>query len=158
MKVVSFVAALILCIALPTSAQTSSFAVQPKIVIMESEDVKGQLSLKRMNNCLLRLAREWKVKYELLPTIFVFHVSEEIASAALISDELAVRENRSPRKGDSYYEVWIVGKPKLNSDMVAFENILEDFFQLQVTKEQREQVMTKVGRLQNATVDAYQGN
>lgn len=158
MKLAIIIAALLLTSLELSFAQASPRATSGKIVLFSSADAPGVVSADRLNSCLRQIAHDWKQNEKALPTIAVFHVSSKAAQAVGITNQRAVvRRNRSPEQADLYYELWLVDTPKAEEYVLAFENILEDHFQLNPTEDQRKEVMTRAARIQNATISAFEG-
>ena len=68
-----------------------------------------------------------------------------------------MRHNQSDRHDDMYYEVWLAGEPAVSDYVLALQNVLEHYFQMTVTDEERKETMSRVARYQDATVDVHQG-
>lgn len=129
---------------------------KPELTIVTSPDASAALSIKRLKSCLNRLAHESNLELRDLPHIVVFQVSKIAARGAYITKDVVVRRNTSGTKEEGYYEVWLVGDPKLNY-ILAFENVLEDHFQLKLTDDKRAEVMKRVTMIEDATVEVAQG-
>lgn len=128
-----------------------------ELTVVTSQDIHPGLSHHRINNCLQMLARESKVDLHKLPNIVIFQVSKRAAKGAYITEEVAVRYNKASRaESGGYYEIWIVGDPKLKY-VLALENVLEDYFQLKKSDEERDQLLRRVARIEDATVNAVEG-
>ncbi len=128
-----------------------------RVVLLTSSDAPGALTKQRVIACLKQLAHEWKIEERSLPKVVVVHVSNQTAAAMSINDKIAVRKNRVLGGETDYFEVWIAGAPDLRATVRAFENVLESHLQLQVTDEQRNTVMARIVRIQDATIGVQEG-
>lgn len=127
-----------------------------KVVLVNSPDASGVLSPERLTQCLSQLAREWELPLRDLPNVMVFHVSKEVAEAASVRKDTAVRRNSGGESGQAYYEVWLVGKPEYKY-VLALQAVLEYHFHFKPSDEQRDLIVNRVGRAQTYTVDAQEG-
>ncbi len=146
------VAFLFALLAIPGTAQPD----KGELTIVASPDVPVVLSQERLSHCLKMLVRETKVQANKLPHIVVFQVSKKAARGAYITEDIAVRRNQAGRVSEHYYEVWLVGEPKLNY-VVALENVLEDHFGLTFTEKERGEILTRIARAEDATVSVAEG-
>ncbi len=127
--------------------------LRPNIIVVKSVDAPGDVVPDRISECLTGLAKRLNVDVKALPYILVLHVSKGAAAAAGLKDN-AIRHNNSNLGEDSdYYEMWIVGEPKVNDYVLAAENILEHHFKLKVSDVERSNIMKHVRAEMNATVD-----
>jgi hypothetical protein len=156
MKFVSgvFILVLALTVVYPPALSAEQ---KSEVVVLSSSDAPGRLSADKLKECLHQLAREWKQPEHHLPFVIVFHVSKRVAHAASVKDGLTVRFNRARNNEDSYYEVWLVGEPKVAWYVLGFAELLEDHFQLKLTDEQRRDAVVRVARIQDATISAFEG-
>jgi hypothetical protein len=154
-KLVQFVPYLIALMIL--SASAFSAPNTPQVAVLSSSDASGQLSLDRLSSCYVQLAREWKVDVKALPNVIALHVSKKAAQAAGVQKKVDVRRNRSAAQDDGYYELWLVESPNLPDIVLGLDNIIEDHFRLNPPADQRKEVMSRVMRIQSATVSVYEG-
>ncbi len=133
-----------------------SRTVNDRLIILNSSEAPGTLTKRAVASCLAQLAHEWKVQDFDLPKIVVLHVSQNTAAKVRITEKVAVRKDSVVGRATDYYEMWIVGEPDVRAIVVALENILESQFQMNVADEQRNKVITRVIRMEDATVDVQQ--
>lgn len=139
-------------------SQPPSAKPRPGVVVLSSADAPGSVSVDRLNNCLRLLAHDWKQNEKKLPAVLVIHVSKKAARAVMLEEQkVVVRHNRATDQSDLYYEVWLVDTPSIDNYILALENVIEDYFQLTPTNEERTEVMKRVARVQSATISAYEG-
>jgi len=77
--------------------------------------------------------------------------------AVSITNKIAVRQNRAVGQETDYFEVWIVGDPDMRATVVALENVLEAHFRLEGSDEERNTMMSRVFRTQDAILEVQQG-
>ena len=147
---ISFAAVLLVA----TAAVAQSPRSSDDIVLLASADAKGVVTDDQLDRCLLLVAEQWKINRSQLPRIVVFHVSERVARQMSLS-KVTLRRTHGVKGQDSYYEVWIADEPNSHGIALAFENIVENSFQLHVTEEQRGEVVARVSRAQDDVVSAY---
>jgi hypothetical protein len=134
-----------------------SKSIDSHLAVLSSPDAPGTLAKERIGTCLQQLLRQWKLSDKALPNIVVYHVSETAASAAYVNEQVAVRKNRATSPGESYFEIWLVGEPNIRAYVLALENVLESHFALTISDDERNAVMARVTRMQDATVSAVEG-
>lgn len=110
----------------------------PMIGLVNSPDAPGQLSNSELSLCLLAIATVLRVEEKALPRILVLHVSEALATEFGVTQPGVIRHNRcGVAEPQQYYEVWIIGTAELSDYAAGFTGILEDWFRLQVSDEER---------------------
>jgi len=124
--------------------------------VITSPDERRTPTSEHLRQCLTQLAQEWKVPIENLPPILIFHVSSNVAETADVRGTLVLRKN-SFQQQQWYFEIWIVGDQPLMQYILALQNVLEHTFHLAPRDEQRQEVLTRVGRVQNAIIDVREG-
>jgi len=136
----------------------ASCVAQPyeKLWVLASSDARRTPSADHLRDCLTQLAQEWKIPVKNLPPILIFHVSRNVAETANVREAIELRRN-SVQQIPRYFEIWIVGDQPLNYYIFALQSILEHEFHLAPGDEQRKEVLTRVGRLQNAIIDVREG-
>ncbi len=92
----------------------------------------------------------------MLPSIVVMVVSKKVGKAAFVNEGFAVRHKHMPSSNDSYYEIWLVDATVENY-LLALEAVIENHFQLKLTDEKRQEILTRVARVHSATIDASEG-
>lgn len=127
-----------------------------KVALVNSADAPGVVSADRMTQCLSQLAREWNLPLKDLPNVLVFHVSKEVADTVSVREEVAVRRNSGRNPGEEYFEVWLVGKADYKY-VLALQTVLEYHFHFAPSDEERDRIVSRVGRAQTYTVDVNQG-
>jgi hypothetical protein len=80
-----------------------------------------------------------------LPRILVMHVSDRIADSFGVDQTGVIRHNRRV-SGDPpmYYEIWVVGIPDLSQYASALLGILEDYFLLDLSSQDRQETLESV--------------
>jgi len=146
---------LVLLAASFVAPQPSQAQATAHVTLLTSPDAPGRVTPEQLNRCVLQLAEQWKIKESALPKIVVFHVSQVVARHVSLSGRINIRRNRSNDQADSYYEVWLVGDISSQSVVLAIENVLENYFGLHVSDQQRVEVVTRVSRFQDATISAF---
>lgn len=131
--------------------------VEEHLIILNSSDATGSIAPQRVSSCLQQLVQEWKLDEQTLPRIMLIHASKQAATKVQVKEEIAVRKNGVRGEPTEYFEIWIVGEPKLRSIVIALQNVLESHYALHVTSEQRKAVIDRVIRLQDATIDVAEG-
>jgi len=157
MRSAVFLGALVLFVAGLVAAENKPNGEQPGLTLLSSADAHGELSLDRLRSCLHQLSHEWKQDEKALPKVVVFHVSKQAAQTAMVNKKVEVRRNRSAAQSDVFYEVWLVDAPTIADIVLAIDNVVEDYFQLKPTEDQRNEVMARAARLQNATLSVNEG-
>ncbi len=132
-------------------------SVEEQLILLTSSDAPGTITTKRLTACLQQLVHEWKLDRKNLPKLMFIHTSQKMATKVQINERIAVRKNGVPGRATEYFEVWIVGEPQLRGIVVALENVLESHYQMHISNEQRNTVMARVVRLQDATIDVQEG-
>jgi len=125
-----------------------------KVALVNSPDAPGIITVDRLKQCFVELARQWDIPEKDLPNIVVFHVSKKTAETAFVTQETAVRRNMGG--SDAYYEVWLVGKPDLKY-VLAFQNVIEYHFTMHPSDQKRNEVVDRVARMEYATVSVQEG-
>jgi hypothetical protein len=120
------------------------------VTVLSSPDAPGSLSKSRVTSCLRELMRQWDLRENELPDLVIYHVSKKAASTAHVKGDVSARKNSGPADGNAYFEVWLVGEPRLDKYILALENILEIHFGLQASEQKRKDVMARVYRMQDA--------
>jgi hypothetical protein len=87
----------------------------------------------------------------------LIHASKQAATKVQVKEEIAVRKNGVRGQPTEYFEIWIVGEPKLRSIVIALQHVLESHYALHVTGKQRKAVIDRVIRMQDATLDVAEG-
>ena len=110
----------------------------PMIGLVTSPDTPGQLSSSDLSLCLLAIATVLRVEEKPLPRILVLHVSESMATEFGVRQPGVIRHNRcGADEPQQYYEIWIVGAAQLCDYAAGLTGILEDWFTLHVSDEER---------------------
>lgn len=124
------------------------------LLVLSSSDAPGELKSEQLQGAFSQLVREWKLPEASLPSIVVFHVSKNAAKLASITHRVTLRHNqRFPgNKYADYYEVWLVGQPRIGDYVPALAAVLEDHCELKITADERRQVISRVVGSLNATV------
>lgn len=127
--------------------------LRPHIIVVKSADAPGDVVPDRISECLNGLAKRLNVDAKALPYILVLHMSKGAAAAAGLKDNAIRHNNSNVGQDNDYYEMWIVGEPKVNDYVTAAENILEHHFKLKISDVDRINIMRHVRAEMNATVD-----
>ena len=157
MKFAATIVAFLLFASAVALAQHPSDRQDGSLILLSSPDAAGAVSIERLNSCLHQVMREWRLDVKSAPRIVVMHVSKQGALMASVTSSPAVRRNTSSDHGDVYYEVWLVDAPKISDYLVAFENVIEQHYQLTPTENERKQAMQHAARVENSTISVYEG-
>jgi len=128
-------------------------AIADKLIFLDAKEAKGPVPRERIRACLSEFVREMALSEQALPTIFVIHVPKSAGMRAGAT-QTTLRRGASTEHPDTYYELWIVDRATLNDYVVAIERILEDHFALQLTAAARSQLLTRVAKYLDYTVNA----
>ena len=127
--------------------------VGDKVVFLDAKEAKGPVPRERIRACLAHFAREMGVSEQALPTIFIIHVPKSAGMSAG-AVQTSLRRGASTEHPEIYYELWVVDRATLNDYVVAIERILEDHFALQLTATARSEMLVRVAKFLNYTVNA----
>lgn len=152
---VSIRAGIVLFLLLSTGlwAQQPPPVVLQRVGMLESADAPGHVDRERLARNLWQLMREQGLDLQQAPHIMVFHVSKEVAGIVGIKGSIG-RTARHEQTGSVYYQLWLVGEPKAPDYITGLQMILQHAFSLQQTPKELEQVLSRVGTMDSATVDA----
>ncbi len=129
-------------------------SINEHITVLSSSDAPGTITKTRVASCLRELMRQWDLRENDVPDLVVYHVSKKAAAAAHVKGEVAARKNSSKwGQSEYFFEIWVVGEPKLDKYIIALENVLENHFGFQVTEQKRKEVIARVFRMQDAIVE-----
>ena len=134
-------------------AQQPPQVVLQRLGMLESADAPGHVDRERLARNLWQLMREQGLDLQQAPHIMVFHVSRTVASIVGINGSSG-RTARHEQTGKVHYQLWLVGEPKSADYITGLQMILQHAFSLQQTPKELEQVLTRVGTMDGATVDA----
>jgi hypothetical protein len=109
------------------------------IGLVNSPDAPGQLSSSDLSLCLLTIATVWRVEQKPLPRILVLHVSDDVAEKFGVEHPGVIRHNRcGVGEPLQYYEIWVIGRPEISSYATGLMGVLEDWFSLALSDEERQ--------------------
>jgi len=130
-------------------------AERTNLILVESPDAPGRLSLQRLQECLRLLEHEaGQDRPPSLPLIIVLHVSEKEAKEAGFHDaSLILRRNTGNTTADRYYELWVIGEPSKTGYVIALNRMLEDELKLKRDVEQQNHAIARVARWLDAITD-----
>ena len=128
-----------------------------RLIILSSSDAPGSITPQRLASCLQQLVHEWSLDERALPQIMLVHASKKVALKVRVTDAIAIRKNGVHGNATEYFEIWVVGEPQLRAIVIALENVLEAHYQLHFTDAQRNTVIARVVRMQDATIDIAEG-
>ena len=135
-------------------AQGVCSTFESRIVVMKSVDAPGKVTVERIATCLRLMALELKLSDKDLPLIVVLHVSRKGAAAAGM-DRTKVRRSFDANTGQTlYYELWIVGEPRIADYCAAVMRILENHLGQAIDDKQRITIMQRAVRYLENTVSA----
>ncbi len=110
--------------------------------VMRSLDAPGQISISELSTCLETLTSCMDLPFTPLPPILVLHVSRAVAERFGVGSPGIIRHNReSAKEPRSYYEIWIVGRPSIESCVGAIIGVLEDHFLLTLSFDDRQRAL-----------------
>lgn len=112
------------------------------IAVLSSPNARGTVNVGQVKACEARLSQELNPAARDLPGITVFHVSA--VEATMVGSGLPVRRRLDGIVRSSYYEMWIVDEPTPEQYVVYLERILEDYFGMRLSDEERIAIQQRV--------------
>ncbi len=115
-----------------------------RVTLVESADAPGRVDQGGLAQLYWRLIKEQSLQLKRFPRILVLHLSPT-AAARIGRAGSRVRTDHCDRPaGESYYQVWLVGKPAMQEYFVGLQHVLQREFHLHPSEGELKNLVARV--------------
>lgn len=150
MAALRVVVALLLLIA-GAFAQQAPLAVFDKITLLTLPNASRHIDRDQLASGFWVLVREQNLQSEKLPYIIVIQVPESAAVRFGMLSTSPVLVDHWQAATSAYYQVWVVGEPKLADCLLKLQAVLQHDFHLQQTDEAAQALANRAASLIGAS-------
>ncbi len=151
--VVAFILATTLVLTAKSFAGPLSDKVRQNVRVVSSPEARGDIDPVLIQHSFWLLMEQQGLAQREPPRVLVLHVSRAEAAVAGVNENIIRFESVGEPSG-TYYQVWLIDEFKPAHYLVAFQAIIRRAFDLRTSELDENAILSRVLRIQNATISA----